>query len=547
MNKETGLQLALDAATGWIRASYRPSPEGDAPALGLDALQEAFAGHGWHADALDHEAALLFLDACRRTEDAVEPMRIGEIRDGRYDLDIEADAMTAYLTIEPPRGGHPVTVEQIRQALAQHGIVYGVDEALIRQAVEAGHCTALVVARGDPPRPGTPTRFESLLPMLRQRQQAADSDNGRVDYRDLGNLVVVTPGTPLMRRIPAQAGQEGRTLRGDALPASPVSDIPFPPGLVGVALDEEDPCLLVATQSGVPRELGQGVCVDPVLEVESVDLSTGNIDFDGTLKVRRDIKAGMSVKVAGDILVQGTIEAAHVVAGGDVKVAGGVIGGAEALSNDSPAAANTLNTRAAYIRCDGNLEARFLDNAVINVGRAVRILGEIRQCDIAAGDSIEAGAQQGAILGGRCRALRAVRAGTMGSVSNLPTVIQVGLNPHAAARRAEISRERAAVEDERAKLEKLLAFFQANPDKGANGVADRVRLTYAATDGKLQELDERDAALTAEIALVRSAVIQATRRFFGGVKLQIGSRTLALMENHPGGQAMLDEDAVVIR
>ncbi|MEI2417434.1 FapA family protein [Orrella sp. JC864] len=551
MNKENGLALALDSATGLIRASYTAvqGEQGEQPPLpGLDEVLAACAEQGWPAEAIDETAVRDFLSACRGGQ-AAEGMRIGEIRDGRFDLEISADAMSAYLSIEPPQGGAPVGIEQVRQRLTELEIYYGVDEQALHEAVAARQCTAVLVASGDPPQPGAATRFESLLPSLRQRQRAGEAESGRVDYRDLGNLLVVTAGTPLMRRIPAQQGREGRNLHGDPLPPAAVPDLPFRPGLSGVEISEDDPCVLLAARAGVPRELGQGVCVDPVLEVESVDLATGNVDFDGTLKVRGDIKAGMSVKVAGDIVVNGTIEAAHIVAGGNITVRGGVIGGGETLVLDT-GPEQGANTRAAYLRCEGNLEARFLDNAVVSAGGAVRVQGEIRQSDIAAGDSIVAGGEgneQGAILGGRCRALRKISAATVGSLSNLPTAIQVGVNPHAAARRAEIARERAAVREERAKLEKLLAFFKANPEKGANGVADRVRVTYAATEGRLQELDARDEALTAEISQMRSAVIQATRRFCGGVQLQVGSRSLGLIENHPGGQARLEEDAVVIR
>ncbi len=554
MNTETGLSLALDPATGVIRASYRAAPSGgqaDSPADAptLDGLLAACARQGWRAEAIDRLAATRFIDACRRDAE-VAATRIGEIRDGRYDLDISADAMAAYLTLEPPSGGRPVSLAMLRQALAQHGIVYGLNETALAQAIEAQQCSAVVIASGDLPQPGVPTRYDSLLPSLRQRRRAAgESEFGRVDYRDLGNLMVVTVGTPLMRRVPAVQGQDGRNLHGDPLPPPLVPDLPFPPNLAGVGLSDDDPCLLVATQSGVPREVPQGVSVDPVLEVDAVDLASGNIDFDGTLRVRGDIKAGMSVKVAGDIIVNGTIEAAHVIAGGNVRVQGGIIGGVEVVAADQPAV-DGGHGRAAYVRCDGLLQARFLDNAVVSAGQTINIEGEIRQSDVAAGDSVEVGAEgseQGAILGGRCRALRRVRAGTVGSLANLPTAVQVGVNPHAAARRAEIARERTSLGEERAKLEKLLAFFAANPDKGANGVAERVRLTYAATDGRLQVLDARDAALAAELNLMRSAVIQATRRFCGGVKLQVGSRSLGLIENQPGGRALLEEDVVVIR
>ena len=60
--------------------------------------------------------------------------------------------------------------------------------------------------------------------------------------------------------------------------------------------------------------------VNPVVEVDAVDLTTGNINFEGSLQVRGDISATMEVRVTGDVVVNGTMEAALVEAGGNVTV-----------------------------------------------------------------------------------------------------------------------------------------------------------------------------------------------------------------------------------
>ncbi len=125
------------------------------------------------------------------------------------------------------------------------------------------------------------------------------------------------------------------------------------------------------------------------------------------MQVRGDIAVTMEVRVTGDVVVNGTIEAALVEAGGSVTVKGGIIGMAEALQ-DAAATAHRPH------RLWRHAEAKFIENAIISAGKDVEVEREIRQSSIAAGGSVLVGppnTQQSAITGGQTRALNAVRAG----------------------------------------------------------------------------------------------------------------------------------------
>lgn len=213
-----------------------------------------------------------------------------------------------------------------------------------------------------------------------------------------------------------------------------MADTQFSSDMSGVEIDPDDPLLLRAAIAGSPKLINQGVQVNPVVEVDAVDLTTGNINFEGSLQVRGDISATMEVRVTGDVVVNGTMEAALVEAGGNVTVKGGIIGMAEAMQDASGPA------RTAHIVCGGELKARFIENAIISAGQNVEVEREIRQCSIAAGGAVNVGAanaQQTAIMGGQIRALQAVRAGTIGSPAGVPTLVQAGLTrtPTSSARR----------------------------------------------------------------------------------------------------------------
>ncbi|WP_080380004.1 DUF342 domain-containing protein, partial [Bordetella pertussis] len=361
---------------------------------------------------------------------------------------------------------------------------------------------------------------------------------------NLGDLTLVSAGTPLMRRIPATPGQPGTNVLGGPVAPPAVADPPFAPKLNGVEVDPEDPGLLRAAIAGSPMLVQHGATVNSLVEVPAVDLSSGNIDFEGTLRVKGDITAGMHVRVSGDVVVNGTIEAAHVEAGGNVTVNGGIIGSAEGVADSRG------GSRMARIVSGGSVKARFIDNAQVRAEKNVAAEREIRQSTVTAGETITVGppgSQQGVITGGTAHAYKSVHAGTLGSMAGIPTVVRAGLNPHANAKRAALETRARELEEEKAKLEKLILFLHNNPAKNVNNMSERARQTHAKISADLVELQAEDARLAKELQPLETAMIVASRRFFGGVTLHLGVKVTEFLEDQVGGKAVLEQGELAIR
>jgi len=539
---ETDGATALDAETSVAIEDDEARPHVNADLPSWDTLAAAAVAQGWGAEALDSQAVLTFIDLCRHANETVQAP-VGQVVDGSLELELDAERMSALLTLLPPKGGKPVTLEAVRQVLAERGIVHGILEQELIDTVTQGRRETTQIARGTPPTRGTPTRFESLLDRLKPRGQDID-ELAQVDYRDLGSLLLVTPGMPLMRRTPPLPGVDGSTVLGEPILPDELPDTPFASELSGAAVDPEDPLLLRATIAGTPTLVSHGVQVNPLVEVDAVNLSTGNIHFEGSLLVRGDIAATMEVHVTGDVMVNGTMEAALVEAGGNVTVKGGIIGLAEALQ-DATAAART-----ARVVCGGALRAKFIENAVISAGKDVDVEREVRQSSIAAGGSVNVGppnTQQSAITGGQTRAMQAVRAGTIGSPSGIPTLVQAGLDPHADIKRSALARKRQKMHEEKSKLEQLLMFLKANPQRAPGDVADRARNTHVKLSQDLLTLDAEEAQLVLDLQPLASATIQAARRFCGGATIQVGNKVQEFLEDQIGGKAAVEEGQIVIR
>lgn len=61
------------------------------------------------------------------------------------------------------------------------------------------------------------------------------------------------------------------------------------------------------------------------------------------------------------------------------------------------------------------------------------------------------------ITGGEIHATKSVNAGTIGSLAAVPTLVCVGLHPHAEAKRAALLQRRNSLQDEKGKLENSLS------------------------------------------------------------------------------------------
>lgn len=536
MTADVGLRLELSQPGDQVRACCTP----EAGRLPPDraSLEACLAEHGWQGARLDQAAVVGFLTQCQLTDREIDAV-IGNVLDGAFELEITGDKLSLRLTLMPPEGGRPIEANDIAAAAASMGVVALLDDAAIGVALEAGRCESREIARGVAPVQGEAARFDSLVQQPRPAQ--VENEEDRFDLRDLGSLLLVNPGTALMRRTPARPGKDGMDILGKPISADPVVDTPWASDMTGAATDPDDPQLLLAVIAGSPRVLPHGVSVSPVVDVEAVDLHSGNVNFDGSLRVSGDIRTGMSVRVTGDVVVQGTIEAARVEAGGDVIVKGGIIGKAETGHGGAPG-------EIASVRTKGAVHARYIQNAIVEAATEVVVESGIRQSDVSAGERVTVGTPtgQGSISGGRTRALQSVASAVLGAPAGTATVVQVGLNPFADQQRAELEGRRRKVLEEQAKLQQLVAFFAKHPDRAQGDIREKARATMHKINSDLFELDAEIAKLAEQIKPSDDAVITAGRRIHGGVTLQVGHKVLKVMEDKTGGQIRVVDDRITV-
>lgn len=157
--------------------------------------------------------------------------------DAYFRIELDRDASTATLSMFPATGGgKPGDAKEVLEALRKKGVNFGIQEEIIRKAVEDMNQTAhpiqeLVVARGQDPEDGTDAALEEVATFQLKEEFAASHPEEHlptdVEYE---GYAVVNAGDPLVKINPETSGKNGSSVNGRLIPAKPGKNL-FEAGL----------------------------------------------------------------------------------------------------------------------------------------------------------------------------------------------------------------------------------------------------------------------------------------------------------------------------
>lgn len=485
-------------------------------------LEEAGFGQ-----CLLHEEAIASAAADCNTVQTPFVVQVAERRNASVQVEIAPDEMAVQVSLVPPQGGKPISLEDIQQALRDAGVVFGIDEAALVHACSVGQGEHLPVASGMPPEDGHDTGFDALLTLTADRAPKVD-DNGLIDYREHGGILVVHPGEPLMRRIPPTPGVPGHTVKGRELPPRPGVDKPFSAQLSGAQPASDDPNLLEAASVGQPVLVDCGVQVEPILRVAEVNMATGNIHFEGTVQVDGEVSHGMKVQASGDIVVKGTVDGGLLEAGGDIHVSGGIIAQARVQAN-------------------GAVSARFAENSSIHAGTVIALDDMALGCELESLNQIIIGEkvpQRGRLVGGSATAMMLLRVPLLGSDKSGTTVVKVGANAELEHQMQELNVRLEKEKTNEENLQKLVKHLSTVGDP--KGMLERVKAAWRqAVQVWSKSLAERR-ELEEQMALTLQARVEIKLAVDGAVDLAFGSKVARLRTELSDGVFSFDPEAGIL-
>jgi uncharacterized protein (DUF342 family) len=210
----------------------------------------------------------------------------------------------------------------------------------------------------------------------------------------------------------------------------------------------------------------------------SVNLSSGNLAFDGAVVVQGDIEAGATVEVKGTLLVEGVIGHATVKVGRDLEVTGGMISSQEGL-----------------VVVGGSCRAQFVENSRLHVKGALEVQKSIlNSVVVCGGPLVVRDPARGVISGGAISCWDAMAVNHMGMAQGTSTICRIGTNYATEIRWQRMDQRWRVVHEYSEGLSKQLKeLANAQGRKAADGEAQRqaVQLRLQRAEKVLLQIQKR--------------------------------------------------------
>lgn len=456
--------------------------------------------------------------------------QILERKDASVAVTIDLDEMGATAEIVPAQGGKNLSAKSILNAAKEAGVKKGFSkDELLKLAHLAAKATPnslvnLQIATGKVAINGKDAEIKPLVESAQSRiLRPKKQEDGSVDMRDLGDIICVKVGDPVAKKIPLTTGKEGYTVTATPLPPEPGNDVELVPG-DGTTISSKNENVLVSEKVGLPKLIPNGMEVDEVYKINNVTVSTGNINFTGSVIIDGDVNEGMKVIASGDVTVGGFVESAIIEAGGDITISGGIIG----RKHDIEKTKVTDVKMSVSVNGKGNIFAKYAQYAQIKCGKDVRIENQLLHSLLEINGRLKVGTEEksnGKLIGGHIKAGTYVSAGIVGATAGSNTIVNfeheiIKLKQQMQDIDSRVKFDSTKTEELKIATNKLKALPKdvAKPDLLAKVIS-----TYQFHAKRLAEvLLEKEELEIATQNYMESVYIEATEKLYHGVELIVG-------------------------
>lgn len=349
-------------------------------------------------ETLGHEAEDIILTENRRT-------------DAKVFTKISENGLYAWVFVFAPTRGREVDDEMLKTALMENVIISGVDERAVSAIVtEHMYFKVVPVAFGIPASDGEDGEIIDCLPPAHTLDEILPED-ASAERRGLPGdshaFSLVHRGDIVCKIVKPTAAIQGISVRGAKIRGRHGRAVEVPRG-PNVELAENGTDIIASSDGRVNFTNGKYIVGNATVINGNVDISTGDIVFDGDVMVQGDVLEGFSIDATGDVLVRGMAENTTIKAGGDIVIEKGMNGGNEGS-----------------LTAGGNIKCKYLENCRVSAGKCV-YSENIICSEVSSDDSIFATGGKGVIIGGTCIAPKIIRAIRIGSDSYRATLIVNG-------------------------------------------------------------------------------------------------------------------------
>ncbi|MDH4199226.1 MAG: FapA family protein [Spirochaetia bacterium] len=321
------------------------------------------------------------------------------------------DRLEGYLQFLVPSRAN-VTAGDIMDMINMEDIKYGVDQSAIEKAIiaykenpEGNVKKNFLVVKGLRMVPGTEGRIEYYI---NEAPPVTIDENGKADFRNIEKFKTVEKDRLLAKVIRMKKGVDGIDIFGNSIKTNEVHDVKIKTGQ-NVTVNEQTGEVR-SSVTGVYQKIRNVISVNPTLEIKGdVGLETGNLNYEGVIKINGNVERGAEVQATGDIFINGLIESGKISTTGSLHVKGGI---------------NTKHDGLIHVK--DYLNATYIENSNIQSEGNLAVVSSIIGSGIITSGNVRTIKEGGKIVGGEITVLESIYTDNLGNTNETPTVITIG-------------------------------------------------------------------------------------------------------------------------
>lgn len=390
---------------------------------------------------------------------------------------ISEDKMKAWIFLEKPVEDKPYTKTSVYSLLKENGVVFGIIESKIIAIVKKKVVEREIgIAIGKPVEESKDGYYEFLFDVSGNGNKPEIRQDGTVNYANMSAVRQCLKGDSIAKYFAKQDGESGIDIMNNKLLPNISKDLQPLRGS-GFDIVGEGNQDYIANIEGKVEFINGKLEVKKVLIInEDVSYIQEKVEFYGDVIINANVERGVTIRVGKSLTITGSVEPIHITTGGDLILKRGIQGAG-----------------IAKVVCKGNMFADFIEHTDVTVTGNLSA-NIVLNSNINAGGKIEVIGKKGMIFGGYTHADKGIKATSIGNISEIHTVVHVGVTEEYYNERVHLAKKEELILDELNDITKKIGVLaKSNPIKSAK----------ATVKEKFEKLDKEKTEKVEELQIVK--------------------------------------------
>lgn len=427
------------------------------------------------------------------------------ISEDDYDICISPDELKVYFNWHGKKGIEDE--EALLGLLKQHGIIYGIDRNAVRKLVQenltqpyhAENTENVLIACGKATQDGKNGYYDWKIQVKRRRVPKINTD-GNIDFDAIKWFHSVKKGETFAIYHFAGNAVDGINIYGEPIPAKTGTEKDYLDGSGFSLLPDFQ--TYVADIDGHVYMKDKKVRVEEMLVCDSLRKADGDLQYDGNVHIKGSVEGPVTIRVGGDLVIEGFVQNAEIMCGGNLILKGGI---------NNIAAPVQVNAKGCII-------SRFFEYTTVcaedNIYFGVSLSSNLSSY----GEIVSYGKNSG-IVGGNSYAEKGFCLNQIGNEAGIVTCLRFGAVDEIAIRKGEIWSKLEEVKHSLSQLAAVRKEVEKQKDEG-EAMLVRIQDTISKKLDEMKAYNQELEMLNKREKRARKSKIIVQHQIYDNVELQ---------------------------